>query len=981
VSPLPIPRLKKVVMKETPDRWEKIEQLYHAALERDEAQRAGYLHEACGEDEALRREVESLLAQETQAGGLLESLAIDMAAKMLAENQTHSLVGHQLGSFKILSLLGLGGMGEVYQAHDTKLGRDVAIKILPPAFVHDADRLARFQREAKLLASLNHPNIATIYGLEQLEGVHYLVMELIPGQTLAERITKGVLPQQEALKIATQIAEALEAAHEKGVIHWDLKPANVKVTPEGRVKVLDFGLAKAFGGDGGQDLSLAPTLSEEGRILGTPSYMSPEQARGKPVDKRTDIWAFGCLLYELLTAKQAFHGETFSDSIATVLEREPDWQALPSSTPAKIHDLLRRCLQKDPQHRLRDIGDARIELKESLTEPGVTAPASVPFGAPSGVPHKDGNVVRLRAIALGLAAALAIALAGLIATRMLKSGGAPKPVSRLTIVLPRGQRLAGTLVGSPVALSHDGTHLAYVAREGVEQRLYLRSMDSQTAAPIAGTQGAVTPSFSPDGQWLIFFADGKLKKISVNGGSALTLGDSVLPAGASWSSQGIIGFGFYRGSLLQVPEGGGPAQPLTRLKEGDSGQFSPEFLPGGKAVVFVVGSKAGSSKAQIAVQSLTTGERRDLVEGIQPRYAASGHLIYAQSGTLMAVPFDTQQLEVKGDPVAVVEDVAESPTFSMSQYSISDSGSLVYISAGAHNVQRRMVWVDRDGVEQPLPAPTRAYENLRLSPDGRRIAMEIDQQIWIYDLARETLSRLTFEGSLNRLPLWTPDGKRIAFYSDKAAGEYNLWWQLSDGSGRLERLTTDEYANNPETFSPDGHLLAFVEINPNTQWDIWILRIGDNKPTPFLRTPFSEGAPAFSPDGHWLAYVSNESGRPEVYVQPYPGPGGKYPISTDGGTEPLWNHNGRELFFRNGNKMMAVDVTTAPDFSVGRPRLLFEGEYWANETPTQRSAYDVSPDGQRFLMVKPTEASSDTQINVVLNWFEELKRRVPTWRP
>jgi Tol biopolymer transport system component len=968
-------------MSVTPDRWEKIEQLYHAALERPERERAAFLQQVCAGDETLRREVESLLTQETQPGGLLESPAIQLAANLLAEKENQSLIGRQLGSYKILGLIGTGGMGEVYEARDTKLGRKVAIKILPSAFVHDPERLSLFQREARMLAALNHPNIATIHGLEQSGGVHYLVMELVAGQTLAERIRKGALPPEEALEIAGQIAEALEAAHEKGVIHRDLKPANVKVTPEGRVKVLDFGLAKALSGDGGQDLSLAPTLSEEGRILGTPSYMSPEQTRGKPVDKRTDIWAFGCVLYELLTAKQAFHGETFSDSIATVLEREPDWQALPPSTPAKIHDLLQRCLQKDSQHRLRDIGDARIELKESLTEPGVTAPASVSFGAPSGVPHKDANVIRLRAIALGVTTVLAIASVGLIATRMLKSAGTPKPVSRLTIVLPRGQRLAGTLVGSPVALSHDGTHLAYVAREGVEQRLYLRSMDSQTAAPIAGTQGAVTPSFSPDGQWLIFFADGKLKKISVNGGSALTLGDSVLPAGASWSSRGIIGFGFYRGSLLQVPEGGGPAQSLTRLKEGDSGQFSPEFLPGGKAVVFVVGSKAGSSKSQIAVHSLTTGERRELVEGIQPRYATSGHLIYAQGGTLMAVPFDAQKLRIKGSPVAVVENVAESPTFSMSQYSISDNGSLVYISAGAQNVQRRMVWVDRNGEEQPVPAPARAYENVRLSPDGRRIAVEINQQIWIYDLARDALSRLTLEGSLNRLPLWTPDGKRIAFYSDKAAGEYNLWWQLADGSGRLERLTTDEYANNPETFSPDGQLLAFVEINPKTQWDIWILRIGDNKPTPFLRTPFSEGAPAFSPDGHWLAYVSNESGRPEVYVQPYLGPGGKYQISTEGGTEPLWNHNGRELFFRNGNKMMAVDVTTAPGFSAGRPRFLFEGEYWANETPTQRSAYDVSPDGQRCLMVKPTEASSDTQINVVLNWFEELKRRVPSWRP
>jgi serine/threonine-protein kinase len=527
-----------------------------------------------------------------------------------------------------------------------------------------------------------------------------------------------------------------------------------------------------------------------------------------------------------------------------------------------------------------------------------------------------------------------------------------------------------------VALARDGTHLVYVAREGgALQQLYLRSMDRQETSPISGTQGAVTPFFSPSGQSLIFSAGGKWQKVSINGGTAVTLADGALPAGASWISEGTIGLGDFRAPILQVPAAGGATRPLTRLQGGAAGQTWPEFLPGGTAVFFATGT---ADKPQIAVQSLATGEQRNLVSGIQPRYAISGQLIYAQGGTLMAVAFDPQRLQIIGAPVPMVQDVAESPIYFGSQYSISDSGSLAYISGGAQAIQRRLVWVGHDGTEQLLPAPPRSYENPRLSPDGRRIAVDVDRQIWIYDLARDSLSRLTFEGSLNRNPVWTPDGKRIVFQSDKETVEYNLWWQLADGSGGLQRLTTSDYNNVPRSFSPDGQLLAFHENNPKTNKDIWVLRMSDRKMEPFLQTPFIEGAPAFSPDGHWLAYVSNESGRPEVYVQPYPGPGGKWQVSTEGGTEPAWNRNGRELFFRSGNKMMAADVATQPSFSAGKPRLLFERPYLRSDFPLVGTAYDVSTDGQRFLMVKETEqASSATQINIVQNWFEELKRRVP----
>ena len=528
-----------------------------------------------------------------------------------------------------------------------------------------------------------------------------------------------------------------------------------------------------------------------------------------------------------------------------------------------------------------------------------------------------------------------------------------------------------------LALSPDGKQLAYAAIRGGAQQLFLRTMDNPEARPILDTEGAQEPFFSPDGQWIGFFTAGKLKKVSVSGGAAVGLGDTLNPIGGSWGSRGTIVFAPSANSpLLEVSDAGGTPQPLTRLEKGETYQIWPQFLPGGKGVLFSTGS--GGVDTHVIAQSIAAGEQRPLLSGTQPRYAASGHLIYAQGTTLMAAPFDLQRLEIKGTAVPVVEGVEQSAAFGTSQYSISDNGSLVYVSGGSQANQRRMVWVNRNGMEQPLPAPPKPYQYVRLSPDGRHLAVEIDDQIWLYDLGRDTLTRLTFEGSTNQNPVWTPDGKRIAFYSNRE-GPANLYWQLADGSGGLERLSTDRYAQIPRSWSPDGQFLAFHENNPKTQKDIWVLRMSDRKAQPFLVTPFMEGGPTFSPDGHWLAYASNESGRPEVYVQPYPGPGGKWQISTEGGTEPAWNRNGRELFYRSGNKMMALDVATQPSFSAGKPRVLFEGQYFASDWPLIGTAYDVSADAQRFLMVKATEqASAATQINVVLNWFEELKQKAPT---
>ena len=895
-------------------------------------------------------------------------------------------VGTRLGPYEVLAQIGAGGMGEVYQAHDTKLGRDVAIKVLPPDFLNDPQRLARFQREARMLAALNHPNIATIYGLEQSGGATCLVMELVPGETLANRVKSGPLPVEEAMRLAVQVAEALEAAHEKNIIHRDLKPTNVKVTPEGKVKVLDFGLAKAFAGNAeNDDPSNSPTLSAtatmQGVILGTAAYMSPEQARGKMCDKRADIWAFGCLLYELLTGEHMFRGETVTEILAAVLKEEPDWRALPASTPSKIRDLLRRCLQKDLRRRLHDAADARIEIEEALAAPADEEPAAA----------AKGLRVRWREILVwGVASLL---LAGFISMAVWKlkpsSTSPPQPVTRTVINLAPGQQLAGLDSGPSVALSPDGTHLAYVASQGGAQQLYLRVMDTLDAKPIPGTEGAINPFFSPDGQLVGFFGDGKLKKVSISGGAALTLGDATRPYGANWGSRGMIAFVPSNGSgLQQVSDEGGMPQPLTHLEKGELNHLWPEFLPGGKAVLFAAGSTSFNfTNARVAVQSVGTGERRNLVQvGTNPRYAPTGHLVYAQGGSLMAVQFDPQRLAITGTAVPVVEGVLQSPVSGAAQYSFSATGSLVYVPGGVQSNQSKLVWVSRNGAEQPLAAPARAYRGPRLSPDGHQVAVAIQEQesqVWLYDLSRETLTRLTFGGTVNNNPSWTPDGKRIAFESNKE-GPLNIFWQLADGTGGLERLTTSEYVQVPHSWAPDGQLLAYAEATSTTGYDIWMLRMGESsagsgqvrKAQPFLRTRFDEAVPRFSPDGRWLAYVSNESGRNEIYVQPYPGPGGKWQISTESGREPVWNRNGREVFYRSGDKMMAVEITTQPSFIMGKPRMLFEGRY--RPTPATSPNYDVSPDGQRFLMLKPVEQeqAAPTQINVVLNWFEELKRRM-----
>jgi len=868
-------------------------------------------------------------------------------------------------------------MGEVYRARDTRLERTVAVKILPAHLSSDPTRKQRFEREAKTISSLNHPHICTLHDIGSQDGIDYLVMECVEGETLAKRLEKGPLPLEQVLKYGAQVADALDKAHRAGIVHRDLKPGNIMLTASG-AKLLDFGLAKpAAAPVSSMTLTAAAQttpVTQEGTIVGTYQYMSPEQVEGKELDGRSDIFSLGAVLYEMATGQHAFEGKSRLSVASAILEKEPaPISTFKPMTPPALDHAIRRCLSKNEEERWQTARDLELELKW-IAESGSQ------LSAPSATPTKEPGA-RWRTAALW--APLTVFLAAITGLGVWNLRPIPpRPITRTVITLPRGQKLAG-LDQAALALSPDGTHLAYVAGQNGIQQIYLRPMDTFEARPVPGTEGATNPFFSPDGQWLGFFAGQKLKKVSISGGAAVSLSDAVQSFGASWGSLGMVAFSPLQVSpLQQVSEAGGVPQPLTHLEKGEISHRRPEFLFGGKALLFTSAPNTFNwNTGQIVVQSVGTGERRTLIKGAtHPHYASSGHLLYVQGGNLMAVPFDPQHLTVSGAAVPVVEGVLHSTTSGAAQYSISATGTLVYIPGASHADERSLVWVSRGGEEQALPAPPRSYVFPRLSPDGKEVGAGItgqETQVWLYDLSRETLTRLTFDGTLNLNTVWTPDGKWIAFQSNKD-GPPNIYWQRADGSGGLERLTNSEFVHFPISMSPDGQLLAYGEINPMTGYDLWVLRLKDHKATPFLQTPFTESVPQFSPDGHWIAYISNESGRYEVYVQPYPGPGGKWQISTDGGTEPVWNPNGRELFYRNGSKMMSVEIRTRSAFTTGKPRMLFERPYVPSPATTPN--YAVSLDGQRFLMLKFVEAADEapTQINVVLNWFEELKRRVST---
>jgi serine/threonine protein kinase len=894
------------------------------------------------------------------------------------------MIGKTLIHYEISAQIGRGGMGEVYQAKDTKLGRDVAIKVLPEEFALDTDRVARFQREAKLLASLNHPNIAAIYGLEESDGTHFLVMELIEGQTLKDRIKAGPIPVEEALRLALQMAEALEAAHENGVIHRDLKPANIKVTPDGKVKILDFGLAKAYAGDQG-DISLAdsPTISaaatQKGVILGTAAYMSPEQAKGKTVDKRADIWAFGVVLFEMLTGKSLFSGEDVSSTLARVLEREPDFSTLPQKLHPRIQLMLERCLKKDPKDRYSGISDARVDIQSVLADPsGVFAQAAT-------LPKPK------RRLRLGLSwMAASIGLAAIVAGSAVWYLKPVPPVERPKVVrfdyeLPESQRFSN-LTSECLATSPDGTQIAYSTSKGI----YLLEIRELAARFISGTdEQPEKPFFSPDGKWIGYWSNAsqQLKKIAIGGGASVPLTDEAAFGVYSWGADDKIVYSQGR-NFKRLSANGGTSEIFANLETATEFNVSPHILPDGKSVLF---TRVLPLPEKIMVHSLESGETKELFEGDTACYLPTGHIIYTVRDNLTAVPFELERLEVTGGPIPIIEGVYETTG---PQYAISDSGLLVYIPRiyAAGTGSRTLVWVDRAGKETPLGLPSDEYVLFKISPDGKNVALGIGSvgisTIWKWDFARQTKTRLTFSEGANNFPIWTPDSQKIIFTSLGEGARAGLYMKSADGTGEEKSLFgINETYPLPESWSSDGKTLALTEISiTNMKANIGVLSM-ENEGTRklVLEDKYSELQPQISPNGRWMAYVSDESGQHEIFVRPFPDVNkGKWQVSEGGGHSPLWSPDGRELFYRNGESVMVASVETESSFSFGSRKNLFRGTYVSEGYGgVILRCWDLHPDGKRFLMMKelPGDAASyeasQQKFNVVVNWFEELKERVP----
>jgi eukaryotic-like serine/threonine-protein kinase len=988
----------------TDDRWPRVKALFQAAVERPLEERDAFVAAAAGDDAALRREVESLLTSDASDVGFLDQLPVasefvradPLAARPASADHTlsHTLLpaGLRVGPYKIVAPLGAGAMGDVYRACDTKLNRDIALKVLPERFALDPDRLARFKREAQLLATLSHSNIAAIYSVEESNGSQALVLELVDGPTLADRIADGPIPLDEALPIARQLAEALEAAHDRGIIHRDLKPANIKIARNEVVKVLDFGLARVW--DGGSQLALAAsaklTATDIGgpAILGTPGYMSPEQARGQSLDRRTDLWSFGCVLYEMLTGRAPFAGDSISDTLAAILDREPDHTRLPADTPVPIRRLLRRCLEKDRKGRLDSAAGARLEIDDAIATPAAEALAATPSR-------------RVTAVAIA-ALAGAVAIAAAVAWALVRPAPvAPAFPSRFAIVPPPAQPLNVSGSDRDIALSPDGRHLVYRfgGTSTAGSPLMVRAIDQLDAQPVANVTRAYAPFFSPDSRWIGFFENADLKKVSIAGGPAITLSQvSGVPLGASWGDDNTITFatsGPSAGLWRVSADGGEPAVLTTPERAQHEGNHAfPSVLPGGRSILFTIAATGSADSVHVAVLDLKTGQRKTLIRGGgDAQYVETGHLIFAAAGALRAVRFDPARLEVLGDPVTVVEHVMTKPS-GAANYAVSSPGTLVYMPGGPADQapMRSLVWVDRKGHEEPINAPLRSYGPPRVSPDGTRLAMGIlDQrntEIWIWDLARETLRRLTFAPGMDGLPVWTPDSRRIIFMSDRT-GVLNLYSQAADGSGPVDRLTTSAIPQWPTAITPDGAWLAGFDLMPSAI-DAEIVffplrpvpasRAHQSPGESFARTRFNGGFAEFSPNGRYVAYQSDESGRMEVYVRPFPQVDrGRWQISTAGGTRPAWARNGGELFYLDGSNTFTVAAvqTSGPTFIAGTPAKVFDAKY---VEPNPARHYDVSPDGQRFLMIKSSAEdpnATPASMVVVEHWFEELKQRVP----
>jgi Tol biopolymer transport system component len=892
--------------------------------------------------------------------------------------------GTRLGPYEVTAKLGEGGMGEVFRARDTRLGRAVALKVLPEPFAGDPARLARFEREARLLASLNHPHIAQIYGIEgaapsgeRRDDVQAIVMELVEGPTLAERIANGPIPLKEALSIAWQIVDALDAAHAAGIVHRDLKPANIKVTADGTVKVLDFGIARSIESDDSvADRTRTASGTGPGMFLGSPAYMAPEHIEGRTVDKRADIWAFGVVLYEMLAGARLFGSDTTGAALRAVLTKEPDWTAVaPEALP-----LLRRCLERDPKRRLRDIADARFLIAELVPATPRSPSQKLPW------------------IVAGFAGAAAVAMVAWVALRP-SVPVADRGLMRLDVDLGT-PRVSSAF--SAVAISPRGTHIAFPTR-GQDGRsiVALRSLDGGPVTPLAGTDGGDMPVFSPDGQWLGFFAAGKLKKVSIHGGMPVDLCDAAIARGASWGDDGTIVAALSNNTgLSRIPAAGGQPQPLTKTTPADPTHRWPQMLPGSKAVLFTGSAPSINiyEDAAIEVLSLTTGERKTLWRGgyfgrFLPTSAGRGHLAFVSRGALFTVPFDAERLQIDGTPARVVEDLGSDAGAGSGRFDFSHNGTLVY-ARGIGTLSWSVDWLDRDGKTQPLIAQQGLYFSPRFSPDGQRLAVGIDHgkgtDIYVHDQQNDRLTRLTFSGGMNADPIWSPRGTHLAYRHRTEQGEA-ISWVRADGRGEPQRLLdkgTVLSNLSAGAFSPDGRHLLYSQTDPKQRGDVWVLpldhadpdRPKPGAPRPLLQTAFEEARPAFSPDGHWVSYHSNESGTFEIYVRSFDellsGRGGRWQVSTGGGNMPIWSRSSRELFYvtLDGRIMRVEYRVEGGSFLAGKPvewstvRLFSPGF-----TPL-----DLAPDGKRFAMVlRPPETAppSTIRLTFLLDFFDELRRR------
>jgi serine/threonine-protein kinase len=889
------------------------------------------------------------------------------------------MIDSTMSHYRITEKIGEGGMGEVYRATDSKLQREVALKVLPPDLATDAERMGRFAREAHVLASLNHPNIATIHGLEQENGQQALVMELVEGETLGERIGRGPMDVAKALEIALQIAAALESAHEKGVIHRDLKPANVKITPDGMVKVLDFGLAKALEGERpDRDTADSPTLTaaatQAGIILGTAAYMSPEQAAGKPADRRSDIWSFGAVLAEMLTGKRQFDGESISHTLASVLKEEPVWEEFPAYLPPRILQLLKRCLRKEPKARLQSIGDARIVMEEYLADPEEFEAAGAPTTHSQAPPWR------------GL---LPWAMAGLLAAALglsLWPGGGrtpspSRPPVHLNVELATdGQFFVG--MGTAVVPSPDGRTIAYVIDHTDSRNLWVRDLSGFDGSVVPGSELAYNQFFSPDGQWIGFFTRTELKKVSITGGTPFTLAEVNLNRGGSWGDGDMIVYApSPSSSLLRIPAAGGTPVELTTLTEGEVTHRWPHVLPGAEAVLFTSHTQGtGFDSGTIELVEVDGGLRRDLhVGGSYPRYAASGHIIFLRAASLFALPFDLETLEVTGEPFPMLEGVMSEPTHGSAQFGLTDAGTLYYLTGSEGLPVFSLVWASERDRLTPFTEDRRTWGEPRFSPDGKRLALEIltgtNWDAWVYDIDRGVATRLTFDEAGDHAPVWSPDGSQLVFSSDRD-GNLNLYRKASNGSGDVERLTTSDRTQFVSSWSPDGRHILFTQTNTETASDLFVLDLeGGGEPEPYLVTPFEEQESAFSPDGKWVVYQSDESGRSEIYVRSFAAGGGKWQISEDGGTYPRWSRNGSEIFYRTGDGVIAVPVSAAGNsLRVDRPELRVQGAFARIAVSGFTYAdYDVHPDGKRFVLFQADEGASNwTHARRVTNWLEGL---------